>query len=126
MFNFDFSNGYVWLRIICGLFLIPHAIGKVRYREPVTGFFHTAGFRPASAFVMFGLVFEVIAGLALVLDIFTVVFAVLTAVFMFVAAAANHRVNKAKWLWNIGGSEYPVFWGICCLIVAWAAYNNLV
>jgi putative oxidoreductase len=118
MFNFDLSNGYVLLRLIVGLFLIPHAIGKVRYREPVTGFFTAAGFKPAPLFVTFGLVFEVVVGAALVLGILTQIAAALTAVFMLVAAVANHRVCKGKWLWNIGGSEYPIFWGLCALIVA--------
>jgi putative oxidoreductase len=122
MFNFDFSNGYVLLRIMCGAFLLPHAVGKVRFKGPVTGFFETAGLKPAPLFVTFGLVFEVIAGVALILGVFTQVFAALTALFMFVAAAANHKVNNGKWLWNIGGSEYPIFWGLCCVIVALHPY----
>lgn len=118
MFNFDIHNGYVLLRIICGLFLLPHAAGKIRFKGPVTGFFEAAGLKPAGLFVTFGLVFEVIAGLALILGVFTQIFAILTAVFMLVALYANNKVNKGKWLWNIGGSEYPVFWGLCCVIVA--------
>jgi hypothetical protein len=27
-------------------------------------------------------------------------------------------VTKGKWLWNIGGYEYCLFWAICCLVVA--------
>lgn len=126
MFNFDLHNGFVLLRLIVGLFLFPHAVGKVRYREGVTGFFTAAGFKPAPLFVQFGLVFEVIAAIALVLGIYTMVFGVLVALFMFVAAAANHKVCKGKWLWNIGGSEYPIFWGLCSAIVALAAYQHLV
>lgn len=118
MFNFDFHNGFVLLRIVIGVFLIPHAIGKVKYRVPVTGFFETAGLKPAPLFVTFGLVFEVIAAAALILGVFTQIFAALTCVFMLVAAAANHKVCKGKWLWNIGGSEYPVFWALCAAIVA--------
>jgi hypothetical protein len=27
-------------------------------------------------------------------------------------------VSSGKWLWNIGGCEYPLFWAICCAVVA--------
>jgi len=121
MFNFDFSNGYVLLRIIVGVFMLPHAYGKVKYREGVTGFFNTAGFKPAPVFVTFGLVFEIIAAIVLVLGItptLTQIAAALTAVFMLIATAANHKVNQGKWLWNMGGSEYPFFWALCAVIVA--------
>ena len=44
-----------------------------------------------------------------------------TALHLAVAAIAVHRVAGGKWLWNIGGSEYCVFWAICCVIVAMEA-----
>ena len=44
MFNFDLSNGYVVLRIICGLFMLPNAIAKLRNPDPSIGFFKSAGF----------------------------------------------------------------------------------
>jgi hypothetical protein len=37
---------------------------------------------------------------------------------MFVATWAAWRVSNRKWLWNIGGCEYPLFWAICCVVVA--------
>ena len=122
MFDFDFSNGWVVLRIICGLFIIPHAIGKIAHRAGVFGFFEAAGLRPANLWVYTAMVMEWVLAVALILGIFTQVAAAVTALFMFVAAAANHKVCKGKWLWNLGGSEYPVFWGICCLLVAIYSY----
>jgi len=121
MFNLDLTDGFVLLRLTVGLFLLPHAYGKVRYREGVDGFFTAAGFRPTAPFITFGLIFEVAAGLLLILGVtplITQVTAALTVIFMAVAAVANHRVCQGKWLWNMGGSEYPVFWGICAAIVA--------
>lgn len=121
MFNFDLSNGYVLLRIIVAAFLFPHAYGKIKYKEGSTGFFVAAGFKPAPLFVTFGLVFEVVVGTILILGItpqITQIAAALTCVFMLVATAANHRVCKGKWLWNMGGSEYPFFWALCAAVVA--------
>lgn len=126
MFNFDLTNGYVLLRLVCGLFIVPHAIGKITARAAVRGFFEAAGLRPISAWVYTAMVTEWILAIGMVLGILTVYVAALTAVFMFVAAAANHRVCKGKWLWNLGGSEYPVFWGLCSAIVAWAAMHGQV
>ena len=42
------------------------------------------------------------------------------------AAAAVWKVTKGKWLWNIGGYEYCLFWAICCLIVAMHYYHAAV
>jgi putative oxidoreductase len=39
-------------------------------------------------------------------------------------------VKGFGWTWNTGGYEYPVFWGICSLVVAieawkaWAAVDR--
>ena len=37
---------------------------------------------------------------------------------LLIAGGAVWKVTGGKWLWNIGGIEYCVFWAICCLIVA--------
>ena len=42
------------------------------------------------------------------------------AIYLFIAAAAVIKVER-KWLWHISGCEYPIFWGLCCAIVAASA-----
>jgi hypothetical protein len=37
--------------------------------------------------------------------------------YLLVAGAAVLKVAK-KWLWHIGGCEFPIFWAICCGVVA--------
>ncbi len=118
MFDFDLNNGYVVLRIICGLFLIPHAVGKITFRPGPVGFFTAAGYPNPGLFVNFGIVFEFVVGIALILGIYTQIAAWLTVAFMLVAAASVYKVSQGKWLWNIGGCEYPLFWAICAAIVA--------
>jgi len=117
MFNFDLSNGYIVLRIICGLFMLPNAVAKLRNPDASMGFFTSAGFPYPLLFVYFTIAFEIIAGIALVFGIFASYAAGLTAAFMFVAAAVDYKVYKT-WLWTKGGCEYPLFWGICSLLVA--------
>jgi putative oxidoreductase len=116
--NFDLSNGYVVLRLICGLFIIPHAIGKITAHAAVRGFFTAAGFRPVGFWLYLTMAVEWVLAIGMVLGVYTRYVAALTAIFMVVAALANLRVCKGKWLWNLGGSEYPLFWAICCAIVA--------
>jgi putative oxidoreductase len=117
MFDFDLHNGYVVLRILCGLFLIPHAWSKVATRPGPLGFFTAAGYPNPGAFVTFGLIFEVLAALSLILGIYATLFAWLTAAFLAVASASVYKLSK-KWLWNTGGCEYPLFWALACVVVA--------
>ena len=117
MFNFDLSNGYVVLRIICGLFMLPNAIAKLRNPEPSIAFFESAGFPRPNLFVYFTATFEIVVGIALALGIWASYAAWLTTAFMFTAALVDYKVHKT-WLWTKGGCEYPLFWGICALIVA--------
>jgi putative oxidoreductase len=44
--NFNLANEFNILRIICGLFFIPHMIGKYSEREFTMGFFKNAGLNP--------------------------------------------------------------------------------
>jgi putative oxidoreductase len=117
MFDFDLSNGYVVLRIICGLFMLPNALAKMRNPAASVGFFESAGFPQAKLFVYFTTAFEIVVGIALVVGILAPYAAGLTAAFLFVAALVDYKVNKT-WLWTNRGCEYPLFWGICALIVA--------
>ena len=59
-----------------------------------------------------------VLAIALLLGVMTQFAAGLASVYLLIAAAANYKVSR-KWLWHIGGSEWSVFWAICCAIVAW-------
>jgi putative oxidoreductase len=118
--NFDLSNGAVLLRIICALFLVPHIWFKiVGNPPPAHEFFVKAGFKPAVFYMRLAVVVEIIAGLGLFLGIYTQWAALLVAGVLVVAAVAVCRHDHSvKWMWNLGGIEYLVFWGICCIAVA--------
>jgi len=116
--NFDLTNEFNILRIICGAFLIPHGIGKFTAQDYSMGFLDKAGFRPPKLWLYSTLVLEAVLAVALIFGIYTRYAAILCAIFMAVAAAAVVRVTGGKWLWNLGGCEFPVFWGICAVVVA--------
>ena len=53
----------------------------------------------------------------LVFDIYTHYVAWLAFIHLCIAGAAVYKVT-GKWLWNIGGFEYCLFWAIACAVVA--------
>jgi len=121
MFNFDLSDPLVVLRIMCGAFFVPHVVGKFTQREMAFGFFEAAGLRPVFAWVYVAIAIELTVALCLILGAFVPFAAAVAAVFLLVAAGAAFKVSKGHWLWNMGGAEYPFFWGLCCALVAFHA-----
>lgn len=119
--SFNLLNEFNVLRIICGLFFIPHVVGK--FTEPATlNFFKAAKFNPPATWMYFAGCIETLLTIGLVFDIYTKYVAAIAALHLFVAGAATYKVTK-KWIWVIGGIEYCVFWTICCVVVAMHAWR---
>ena len=124
--SFDLSNGLNILRIICGLFLFPHVMGKFAAGTVSAGtaaFFAKAGFQPPEVWVCIAAVSETAAGVALVLGICTRFAALGAAVLLAIAVYSLQVVKGFGWTWNTGGYEYPVFWAITSLAVALEAWK---
>lgn len=110
-------SGSAILRVICGAFFIPHIVAK--FVEPAAlGFFVAAKFRSPAFWMYVAGVVEIILAVCLIFAVHTTYVAALAAFHLLIAAGAIYRVSNGKWLWNIGGNEYPVFWAICCVVVA--------
>lgn len=116
--SFDLTNGWNLLRIACGVFFIPHLIAKFTQRAFALDFFRKVGLRPPEAWLYAALGIEVVVTFGLVFAVLTFYAALLAAVFLGVAAVATWRFSRGRWLWNLGGCEYPLFWGLACLVVA--------
>ena len=116
----DFTDGAVLLRVICGLFFFPHIYFKiVGNPPPALGFFLSAGFRPAAVWMRIAMVVELPAAIGLLLGIYTQWAALVAAASLMVAAIAVCFSNRCvKWLWNLNGMEFPVFWALSCVAVA--------
>jgi putative oxidoreductase len=127
--NFDLTNGLNILRIICGLFLFPHVLGKFAggaVSAATAGFFAKAGFQPPELWVYIAAISETAVGIAMVLGICTR-FAALGAVALLAIAVYSLQVVKGfGWTWNTGGYEYPVFWALFSLAVAIEAWKGRV
>jgi len=115
---FDLTNGYVVLRILCGAFFVPHIVGKLSAREASVAFFKLAGWHPPQLWSYAAMAVEVVLAACLLLGLVMPYTAYLACIYLVVAAAANFSVSR-KWLWHIGGSEWPVFWALCCAIVGY-------
>jgi putative oxidoreductase len=115
--KFNLLNGIVLLRIMCGAFFIPHIYAKFFVPEAL-GFFVAAGFRPAKEWMYIACIVETILAIGLIFGIYTTYAAAIAAIHLLVAASAVYRVTQGKWLWNIGGYEYCVFWALSCVVVA--------
>jgi putative oxidoreductase len=116
--SFDLSNGFNLLRIICGAFLIPHLFVKFRNQAFVKGFMQKAGLNPPGVWLYGAFAVEILASIGLIFDIYTCQAALLAGVFLLFAAWASWKVSGGKWMWNFGGAEFPLFWAICCFVVA--------
>lgn len=115
--HLDLIDPVVALRILCGLFFIPHIAAKIFARPVTLGFFQAAGYRPAGLFMWVALVVETIVAICLILGLLLPYAAGVAALFMLVAAVSVFKVSKGRWLWNLGGCEYLIFWAVACGIV---------
>jgi len=115
--NFDLTNEFNILRLICGLFLIPHIYAKFFVPEAL-GFFVAAKFNPPKVWMYISCAIEVVLAIGLIFAILPFYAGALGCLHLLIASAAVWKVTKGKWLWNIGGYEYCLFWSICCLCVA--------
>src|ERR1700743_7883 len=111
--NFDLTNGINILRLICGLFFIPHIVGK--FTEPATlNFFKAAKFNPPATWMYIAGTIEAFLTVLLFFDIYQPYVACLAAFHLFVAGASTYKLTR-KWIWVTGGIEYCVFWMLTCV-----------
>jgi len=115
--KFNLLNEFNILRIICGAFIIPHIYAKF-FVPQALGFFVAAKFKPPAFWMYVACVIEIVLAVGLIFGIYTTYVAWVAAAHLGVAAIAVYRVTGGKWLWNIGGYEYCLFWAICCVVVA--------
>src|SRR6202142_4189071 len=105
--KFNLLNEFNILRLICGLFLIPHIYGK--FTEPAAlGFFVAAKFKPPKFWMYLAGAIEVVLAIGLIFGIYTAICAAIMTCHLLVAAAGVYKVT-GKWLWNIGGFEFCLF-----------------
>jgi putative oxidoreductase len=116
--SFDLTNALNVLRIVCGLFFIPHLVVKFKNQDFVKGFMSKVGLNPPEVWLYGAFVIETLVAIGLVFNLYTLYAAVLAGLFLLIASWASWRFSEGKWIWNFGGAEYPLFWAIACFVVA--------
>ncbi|MDG4854490.1 MULTISPECIES: DoxX family membrane protein [unclassified Mesorhizobium] len=106
------------LRILCGVWFLPHLIGKVRNFEKAPVTFEKAGLKPGKAFLVLTIVLEVLAALGMIFNVYSKAATGCAIVVLLGAAYAVVKINGAKWRWQQMGPEFPLFWALACLISA--------
>lgn len=106
------------LRILCGLWFLPHLVGKIRNFEKATKTFEAAGLKPGKPFIVLTIVLEVLAAVGMVFNIHPRWAAACAVAVLLGAAYAVVRINGPRWRWQLMGPEYPIFWALACIVSA--------
>ena len=104
------------LRIICGAWLLPHAVLKVKNAALAQQTFANVGLKPGPVFLALTVAMEVLAALGLIFNIFPQLAAALAVFVLMGASYAVLRMHGWNWRWNKSGPEYMVFWSIACIL----------
>jgi putative oxidoreductase len=104
------------LRVLCGVWFLPHCVGKLRNIGPASETFAKAGLNPARGFVVLTIAFELLAGIGLVFGIATRAAAALAVVVLLGASYAVLKINGWNWRWQKMGPEYMIFWAAACAL----------
>lgn len=104
------------LRILCGIWFLPHCIGKIQNFNLAALTFAKVDLRPGRAFVAITIVLELLAGIGLVFGIQEQFAAGLAVVVLMGASYAVLRINGCNWRWQKQGPEYMLFWAMACVL----------
>lgn len=115
--SFDLTSEINILRLMCGVYFIPH-IWAAFYVPQAVDVFVKNGFKPPTFWLYASAAIEAALAIGLIFGIYTHFVAAIAVIHLSTAAVAVYRLSGHKWLWNIGGCEFPVFWAIACLAVA--------
>ena len=108
------------LRVLCGVWFLPHCIGKLRnINAAATNTFSKAGLPQPRLAVYVTIVLELLAACGLVLGIYARAAAILAVIVLMGASIAVVKINGWNWRWQKQGPEYMIFWSAACLLSVW-------
>ncbi|MBE9603609.1 DoxX family protein [Acetobacteraceae bacterium H6797] len=112
------------IRLMAGLFYLPHILFKLNGMAGSMAFFTKAGLVPAPLFLGLALLTESLSFLCLTFGLFTRWAGLMSAGCMLVAVYATAATKGLGWTWNTGGVEYLVFWGVASLMISLHAFRQ--
>ena len=114
--DFSPADAMTLLRVLCGLWFIPHIVGKLRNIGPASGTFDKAGFRPPRLFVVLTAAMEILAATGLIFNVHARAAAALAVVVLLGAAYAVVKINGCNWRWQKQGPEFLLLWAAACVL----------
>lgn len=105
------------VRVVCGMFFLPHTIAKLSKIDRASMLFDKVGFRPPRFFVVLTALMEIFAAFGLVTGLYPRVAAIAATIVLVGAAYAIARTHTLMWRWQHPGIEYMLFWAVICLCV---------
>jgi putative oxidoreductase len=104
------------LRILCGLWFVPHAVLKIKNAGLAQETFSKVGLKPGKMFLSITVVLEFLATAGLISNTYPQIAAALALIVLFGASYAAIRLNGFNWRWNKGGPEFMIFWAIATVV----------
>jgi putative oxidoreductase len=123
--DFDLTNPVVVVRLMAGLFYIPHIVFKLTGFSASIAAFGKMGFEPALYWLLLAIATETICAIGLTLNVYTRYVALMSAGTMALAVYGTFATKGVHWMWNFGGVEYLVFWGVASLALAVADWKEV-
>ncbi len=124
--DFDLTNPAVVVRLMAGLFYFPHVVFKLAGFAGSQAAFAKMGFEPALFWVSLAILTETICGIGLTLNLYTRYVGLMSAGTMALAIYGTIVAKGAQWMWNFGGVEYLVFWGVASAALAVQAWKDVL
>jgi putative oxidoreductase len=116
--SFDLTNPIVVVRLMCGLFYVPHVLFKVLGFSGSLVAFAKMGFEPPIFWLSLAIATEAICAVGLTLNIHTKYVGLMSGGVMALAIYGTFVTKGVHWMWNFGGVEYLAFWGIASASLA--------
>ncbi len=104
------------LRVLSGLWFLPHIISKALNADKASLTFDRVGFRPGKLFLYLTLLMELVALVGMVFNIYPKLAALVGVSVLAGASYAVLRMNGFKWRWQLQGQEFLAFWALCCVL----------
>jgi putative oxidoreductase len=124
--NFDLANPLVVIRLMCGLFYVPHVLFKLQGFEGSIAAFGKMGFQPPEYWVVLAIATEAICAIGLTFNVYVRFVGLMSAGVMALAVYGTFATKGVHWMWNFGGVEYIAMWGIASFMLAVAAWKDVL
>lgn len=124
--DFDLTNPIVVVRLMAGLFYIPHILFKLLGFSASLAVFGKMGFEPPIFWLSLALLTEILCAIGLTFNLYTRYVGLMSAGTLAFAVYGTVALKGPGWLWNLGGVEYLVFWGVVSLALAVHAWKEVL